>query len=73
MICSFITADKAVGAAGFRIVWTEIKDGRGCDSSEEFLCQINGFCIDQSLRCNDVSNCGLDDNSDEINCELNQC
>ncbi|KAJ8981546.1 hypothetical protein NQ317_009805 [Molorchus minor] len=63
---SFITADKAVGAPGFKAVWTEVIEGPGCD---EFQCLKTGFCIPDRLRCNKESNCGADDNSDEADCE----
>ncbi|XP_017776058.1 PREDICTED: bone morphogenetic protein 1 isoform X5 [Nicrophorus vespilloides] len=63
---SFITADKAVGAQGFRVVWTEVQEGPSCD---EFQCVKSGFCIPEKLRCNSVNNCGADDNSDEADCE----
>ncbi|CAG9836029.1 unnamed protein product [Diabrotica balteata] len=63
---SFITADKAVGAQGFRAVWTEVIEGPSCD---EFQCLKSGFCIPDKLRCNKINNCGADDDSDEEDCE----
>jgi hypothetical protein len=63
---SFVTADKAVGAQGFKIVWTEVQEGPSC---EEFQCKKNDYCIPVKLRCNMVNNCGADDNSDEADCE----
>lgn len=63
---SFITADKAVGAQGFRAVWTEVTEGPSCD---QFLCERTGYCISEKLRCNLVNNCGTEDDSDEANCE----
>ncbi|KAJ8959520.1 hypothetical protein NQ314_006256 [Rhamnusium bicolor] len=62
----FITADKAVGAQGFKAIWTEVIDGPSCD---EFQCIKTGFCIPDKLRCNNVNNCGADDDSDEADCE----
>ncbi|XP_024085153.1 cubilin isoform X2 [Cimex lectularius] len=63
---SFISADKSVGAKGFKAVWTEVADsGENCD---EFRCQQSSFCIADKLRCNRVANCGVNDTSDEINC-----
>lgn len=62
---SFITADKAVGAQGFRAIWTEVQEGPSCD---EFQCHKSGFCIPNAMRCNMVNNCGADDNSDEESC-----
>ncbi|KYB29011.1 Cubilin-like Protein [Tribolium castaneum] len=62
---SFVTADKAVGAQGFKVVWTEVQEGPSC---EEFQCKKNDFCIPDKLRCNMVNNCGADDNSDEADC-----
>ncbi|XP_056630783.1 tolloid-like protein 2 [Diorhabda sublineata] len=66
---SFITADKAVGAQGFRAVWTEVIEGPSCD---EFQCVKSGFCIPDKLRCNKVNNCGADDESDEEDCTSNE-
>ncbi|XP_073992493.1 cubilin isoform X2 [Rhodnius prolixus] len=63
---SFISADKSVGAKGFKAVWTEVADsGENCD---EFRCIKSSFCIADKLRCNRVANCGADDASDELNC-----
>ena len=62
-------ADKAVGAKGFKAIWTEIKDTGNC---QEFQCTESKLCIPRSLRCNGINNCGPIegglDNSDEINC-----
>ncbi|XP_046405387.1 tolloid-like protein 1 isoform X1 [Ischnura elegans] len=75
MRISFISADKSVGAQGFRAVWTEIKDSveapvgaveKPCDGG--FVCLRSGFCISERLTCNKVPNCGYDDRSDEANC-----
>ena len=63
----FFTADKAVGAKGFKAIWTEIKEGPGC---KEFLCRGSSFCISKNLKCNGVNNCGQDDKSDESDCKL---
>ncbi|XP_045469321.1 cubilin isoform X2 [Harmonia axyridis] len=62
---SFVAADKAVGAQGFRAVWTEVQEGPSCD---EFQCETSGFCIPNKLKCNSVNNCGAEDNSDEADC-----
>ncbi|KAF4525770.1 hypothetical protein B566_EDAN002032 [Ephemera danica] len=66
MRISFISADKSVGAQGFRAVFTEVSDAPGCD---RFMCGKSGFCISERLRCNHVDNCGFEDRSDEANCE----
>ncbi|XP_018580100.1 tolloid-like protein 1 [Anoplophora glabripennis] len=66
---SFITADKAVGAQGFRAVWTEVIEGPSCD---EFQCSQTGFCIPDKLRCNKMNNCGAGDESDEADCKLEE-
>lgn len=63
---SFITADKAVGAQGFKLVWTEVMEGPSCD---EFQCSKSGFCIPEHLRCNEIINCGANDDSDEADCK----
>lgn len=64
---SFLVADKAVGQQGFKAIWTEVLQNGDCRHG--FLCEHNGYCIDESLRCNDVNNCGPDDNSDEDHCK----
>ncbi|XP_071744912.1 LOW QUALITY PROTEIN: cubilin [Lepeophtheirus salmonis] len=64
---SFFIADKAVGAKGFKAIWTEIKDGPSCD---EFHCFSSSFCISSKLKCNGVKNCGHNDESDEIDCVI---
>ncbi|XP_043504117.1 dorsal-ventral patterning tolloid-like protein 1 isoform X1 [Polistes fuscatus] len=66
MRLSFISADKAVGQHGFRAVWTEINKNTDCQN--QFLCTRNKYCIAESLKCNDIKNCGPDDSSDEENC-----
>ncbi len=58
-------ADKAVGAKGFKGIWTEIKDSTNC---QEFKCTQSKICIPRSLRCNGINNCGPMDTSDELNC-----
>ncbi|XP_066904535.1 cubilin isoform X2 [Halyomorpha halys] len=63
---SFISADKSVGAEGFKAVWTEFSDDAQCENG--FRCATSGFCIAKRLRCNRVANCGADDHSDELNC-----
>lgn len=65
-LCRFISADKAVGAQGFRAVWTEVSKGPDC---EQFTCTKSRFCISKKLKCNRVDNCGDDDRSDEMDCE----
>jgi len=64
----FITAQKAVGGKGFKASWTEIREpGSSCN---QFRCASSGYCISSSLYCNDIRNCGNNDQSDEINCKL---
>jgi len=69
---SFYLADKAVGAKGFKAIYTEIKSGPSCTGANDFLCRSTGHCISRNLVCNHVSNCGvgdkMDDNSDEQDC-----
>ena len=69
----FFIADKAVGAKGFKAIWTEVKEKRQC-SEDEFRCTSTEFCISQSLKCNGINNCGVAmgvmDKSDESECEL---
>ncbi|CAA9999332.1 unnamed protein product [Nesidiocoris tenuis] len=63
---SFISADKSVGAKGFKAVWTEVAESS--ENCDEFRCAVSSFCIADKLRCNRVANCGADDASDELNC-----
>ncbi|XP_058812788.1 uncharacterized protein LOC131677148 isoform X2 [Topomyia yanbarensis] len=74
---SFTSADKAIGAQGFRIIWTEVQDSPVgpsstisllCESTYHFQCLGSGYCISERLRCNGVKNCGAQDNSDEMHC-----
>ncbi|XP_039445529.1 cubilin isoform X4 [Culex pipiens pallens] len=74
---SFTSADKAIGAQGFRIIWTEVQDSPGgpsstmallCESTYHFQCLASGYCISERLRCDGVKNCGSQDNSDEMHC-----
>nr|XP_029716235.1 cubilin isoform X3 [Aedes albopictus] len=76
---SFTSADKAIGAQGFRIVWTEVQEtpvGASstlsllCESTYHWQCQISGFCLSERLRCDGVKNCGASDNSDEMHCTI---
>ncbi|XP_076352181.1 cubilin-like isoform X2 [Tachypleus tridentatus] len=62
----FVTADKAVGSGGFRAVWTEVKEAP--TTCKHLLCERSRFCISSALRCNEISNCGFDDDTDEKNC-----
>ncbi|XP_058800647.1 dorsal-ventral patterning tolloid-like protein 1 isoform X2 [Phymastichus coffea] len=66
MRLSFLSADKAVGQQGFRAIWTEVKQDAECRGG--FLCERSGYCIDESLKCNNVDNCGPEDTSDEDHC-----
>lgn len=68
MRLSFISADKAVGQQGFRAVWTEVSTDTDCEN--QFLCSKSKYCIAESLRCNNIDNCGPDDTSDEDNCKF---
>jgi len=65
MKVSFFFADKAVGAKGFKAIWTEFKDTSNC---QEFRCAKSQICIPRTLRCNGINNCGHMDTSDEMNC-----
>ena len=65
---SFILADKAVGNMGFKAIWTEVSTNTDCQN--QFLCSKNKYCIAESLRCNEVYNCGPADDSDEENCKF---
>jgi len=65
MRVSFYVADKAVGAKGFKAIWSEIKDTSNC---QEFRCAHSMICIPLNLRCNGINNCGANDNSDELKC-----
>lgn len=76
---SFTSADKAIGAQGFRIIWTEVQDtpvgpsspiSLLCESTYHFQCLASGYCISERLRCDGVKNCGSQDNSDEMHCTI---
>lgn len=72
---SFLIAAKAVGAKGFKAVWTEIRGLPGGDGPcQGFVCKKTGYCISETLKCNNVNNCGKDeekrkDKSDEADCK----
>ncbi|GIY62302.1 cubilin [Caerostris extrusa] len=63
---TFATAEKAIGAEGFKAVWTEITETSDC---QLFKCRESGFCIANELKCNKEPNCGWTDRSDEEDCE----
>ncbi|KAF2360157.1 Low-density lipoprotein (LDL) receptor class A repeat [Trinorchestia longiramus] len=63
---TFLAAARAVGAKGFKAIWTEIQDSPQCN---QFLCKSTNFCIPRSLRCDGIANCGLGDFSDEDRCD----
>lgn len=68
----FLATTKAVGAAGFKAHWTEVKvvsDTENTDCLGAFKCRRNGFCIARSMVCNGLPNCGHGDNSDEHRCQ----
>ncbi|XP_063987835.1 tolloid-like protein 2 isoform X2 [Diachasmimorpha longicaudata] len=67
MRLSFISSDKAVGQLGFRAVWTEVSLAPECEP-DEFYCGKSKYCIAETLRCNNIDNCGPEDGSDEDNC-----
>lgn len=58
----FVTSDRALGAKGFKITWTEVHDTGPCRG---FKCAITQYCIHESLKCNGQPNCGNLDSSDE--------
>ncbi|XP_065225837.1 tolloid-like protein 2 isoform X2 [Planococcus citri] len=63
---SFVVGDKSVGAEGFRLSWTEVSVSSSV--CNEFKCEKSSYCIPGKLRCNNISNCGENDLSDEQNC-----
>ncbi|CAD5110677.1 DgyrCDS52 [Dimorphilus gyrociliatus] len=58
----FVTVDKAIGGKGFKLSWAAVRKQGRC---EQFICRKSGYCIDNSLRCDKIPHCGLDDDSDE--------
>ncbi|XP_077288055.1 tolloid-like protein 1 [Arctopsyche grandis] len=66
---TFISADKSIGAQGWRAVWTEVKEISPSDPCEQFACHKSSLCIAEKLMCNRVDNCGADDKSDETHCK----
>ncbi|XP_059082755.1 cubilin-like isoform X2 [Tigriopus californicus] len=67
MRISFFIADKAVGAKGFKAIWTEIRDPRECGLNG-YECSTSKYCISDQLKCNGINNCGATDKSDEMDC-----
>lgn len=63
----FFIADKAVGAKGFKAIWTEIRDPRECGLNG-YQCSTSKYCISDQLKCNGINNCGATDKSDEMDC-----
>ncbi|CAL1273536.1 unnamed protein product [Larinioides sclopetarius] len=63
---TFATAEKAIGAEGFKAVWTEVTESHDC---QQFKCKETGYCIASDLKCNREPNCGWTDRSDEEDCE----
>ncbi|ELU17589.1 hypothetical protein CAPTEDRAFT_178835 [Capitella teleta] len=61
----FVTSHNSNGAKGFRIVWTEIMPTTA-GSCDGFKCLRSGYCISKRLLCDGYSNCGVDDDSDEM-------
>uniref|UniRef100_A0A914XS65 CUB domain-containing protein n=1 Tax=Plectus sambesii TaxID=2011161 RepID=A0A914XS65_9BILA len=76
MRLSFLTSpDKVNGLKGFNFTWTEVRlvsDEETCTSSGMYKCTYSKFCIDESLRCNGIPNCGLHDNTDEAHCNVEE-
>ncbi len=69
MKLSFLIAEKAVGAKGFKAVWTEVRGlPDAAQQCQGFLCYQNNYCISEKLKCNNVNNCGEGDKSDEADC-----
>lgn len=66
-VARFFIAEKAVGAKGFKAIWTEIKDPMDC--SKGFQCFTSKYCISEALKCNSIDNCGKNDRSDEVDCK----
>ncbi|XP_055954613.1 dorsal-ventral patterning tolloid-like protein 1 isoform X2 [Patella vulgata] len=60
---SFLSSPKALGGKGFKLSWTELYTADNCFG---FTCAVNKLCISSSLTCNDLPNCGRDDDSDEV-------
>ncbi|KAK2162714.1 hypothetical protein LSH36_93g07053, partial [Paralvinella palmiformis] len=65
MKIKFISSTSATGGRGFRLSWTEITSATTSSTCDGFFCQINKYCIAESLRCNNIPNCGYGDTSDE--------
>ncbi|CAG2197300.1 unnamed protein product [Mytilus edulis] len=70
----FVTSSRALGAKGFKITWTEVhqtnpmtgsQTSSGKNGCRGFTCKITKYCIDESLKCNGLPNCGDSDRSDE--------
>lgn len=68
MRISFFVADKAVGAKGFKAIWTEVKTNDSCRDMFQCRDTKTNYCISKQLKCNGVVNCGESDKSDEVEC-----
>ncbi|XP_070562748.1 low-density lipoprotein receptor-related protein 12-like [Ptychodera flava] len=55
-----------VTGRGFSLIFTSFKPHGDCIGDDEYYCD-NNRCIDSSLECDGINNCG--DNSDESYCE----
>ena len=45
-----------------------VQDVPSCNNPAEFKCRNSSYCISRKLVCNHVRNCGMEDRSDEIDC-----
>lgn len=66
---SFLSSSRSLGAKGFNLAWTELRGTGKCDG---FKCAQSGYCIAPQLKCNQLPNCGPQDESDEST-EVAQC
>ncbi|KAK2715937.1 cubilin-like [Artemia franciscana] len=64
MRVAFSIADKAVGAPGFRAVWTEVESIEEGYCSQ-FQCVVSRICLHKENLCDGLYNCGFNDTSDE--------
>ncbi|XP_014670448.1 PREDICTED: uncharacterized protein LOC106811372 [Priapulus caudatus] len=80
VLIKFQTSPSALGNKGFRVVWTEVsknaecplfycEGGETCIGKDGKICSVRTrYCIDPSLVCDGVPNCGEADVSDEASC-----
>lgn len=63
----FIIADKAVGATGWRAVWTEVTVPESGECEEGAL-DCGGACLPAGARCSGLKHCALTADTKPTHC-----